>query len=106
AFDRLVERAAGNAEAGCGSAHVAALGGEDALEVPALELHQGQAQVVLASAVPRRGGLELEIVALDDGAVGEEQRALEHVPQLADVSRPAIRLEGRHRLGGELDGGP
>ena len=34
-------------------------------------------------------------------AVGEQHRALDGVPQLADVAGPAVRLQPLHRLGGD-----
>src|SRR4051794_7585692 len=39
-----------------------------------------------------------QVLGLDEVAVGEDRRALHHVPQLADVARPGILLEDLQRL--------
>src|SRR5689334_5709127 len=106
ALDLLVERAPRDAKPGGGPPHVTALVGEDALEMAALQLDKGEAQVVGLGGLTLRRRLELEVLAPDDGAVAQEERTLEHVPQLADVAGPAVRLQRRHRVRPELDGRP
>src|SRR6185503_19681790 len=44
----------------------------------------------------------VEVVRPDGLAVAQDRRARQHVLELADVARPAVRLEARERLGGDL----
>src|SRR5215472_8405345 len=95
ALDLLVERAARDAEAPGGGLDAAALGAEHPLDVLTLDLDERAVEVVGRRG--RLGRLEAQVAAFDDGRTGKKDRALEHVAQLADVSRPGVALQ---RLGG------
>ncbi len=45
------------------------------------------------------GAAEREVVGGSDVALRQQHRALDGVPQLADVAGPAVRLQPLHRVG-------
>src|SRR5690606_39967254 len=73
-----------------------------------LELDRGQLDAIGLGgrpARPARRAIEAEhvqIVAPDHLAVAQDRGARQHVLELADVARPAVRLEPRERLRGDL----
>src|SRR5678815_28861 len=79
ARELLVERAARDAQADRGALDVLVLGLVDALDVPALELGERQVLGDRGDGGPadRLAGVEPELAGVDEGAVGEQDGALE-----------------------------
>src|SRR5688572_33356029 len=71
---------------------------EDGLDVAPPELRERHVVAVVRRTVGRACLAEREVARLDDAAIREEGGALHHVPQLADIPRPPVLLEGMHRL--------
>src|SRR5690606_12220465 len=92
-LEPLIERAPGHAEPLGGAVDLTALGREDPLDVPPLDVHEpGAAGRDLPGDldVRLRTLVEAERRRRQPAVAREQDRAFEHVAQLADVARPGV----------------
>ena len=107
-----MEGRAVEAEALGGAGDVAPAVGEDARDDAALEgvagvgerLAREEVGLALASGAGNAQDVAREVFRPDDGPVGEEERPLDDVLQLADVARPGAPLQLLDRLRRERRG--
>src|SRR5439155_20617021 len=105
-FDLPVEVAPLDAEALRSAGHVPVVRAELRHDVRALELLARLAQRALAR-FARRGRLVLrperrrQVVGTDHVTRGQDHEPLDHVPELAHVSRPVVRQEIHERVAGD-----